>query len=264
MNKKILQHPTIQQHDELHAICKPLNKIGIDYFAHVRIDDKKRFSAISNNHDYHLHYLKNDYYNCDIHMAENNNLGDMIVWDFVHANGDSEKMRREAIAFGTSHLFTMVTEQLNFKDYFHFASSYYDETINQNYISQRGWLEQFNAYFIDKVNSSKSLKTAWEISFTINKNQANFTNTSDTLEHTQTNYPDFCSKKTYTTFNGRYFHLSQRECDMLHWLSLGKSAEDISLICNISPSTVRKHIENIKEKSGTYSLFQLGLLYAQL
>ena len=44
--------------------------------------------------------------------------------------------------------------------------------------------------------------------------------------------------------------ITDREAEVLLWLSYGKSSIDISDVLSISPRTVQKHLERIFEKLG--------------
>lgn len=46
------------------------------------------------------------------------------------------------------------------------------------------------------------------------------------------------------------FRLTQREAEVLHWLSLGKTNRDIAEILGMSPRTVNKHLEHVFAKLG--------------
>ncbi|QWT45620.1 response regulator transcription factor [Azospira inquinata] len=46
------------------------------------------------------------------------------------------------------------------------------------------------------------------------------------------------------------FHLTQREAEVLYWLTLGKTNKDIGDILGTSPRTVHKHLEHVYEKLG--------------
>lgn len=49
---------------------------------------------------------------------------------------------------------------------------------------------------------------------------------------------------------GQRLGLTQRESEVLLWVSYGKASSDISLVLEISPRTVQKHLERIYEKLG--------------
>jgi len=58
--------------------------------------------------------------------------------------------------------------------------------------------------------------------------------------------------------------LSPRQMEILRWLSQGKTATEIASILGVADVTVRKHIINIKNKSGCHTMFQLGEYYSKL
>jgi DNA-binding NarL/FixJ family response regulator len=49
---------------------------------------------------------------------------------------------------------------------------------------------------------------------------------------------------------GEKLGLTQREAEVLLWVSYGKASSDISMVLEISPRTVQKHLERIYEKLG--------------
>ncbi|MDR1935840.1 MAG: helix-turn-helix transcriptional regulator, partial [Candidatus Accumulibacter sp.] len=46
------------------------------------------------------------------------------------------------------------------------------------------------------------------------------------------------------------FRLTQREAEVLYWVTLGKTNKDIGDILGSSPRTVNKHLEHVFEKLG--------------
>lgn len=56
-------------------------------------------------------------------------------------------------------------------------------------------------------------------------------------------------------------NVSNRECEVLLWLSNGLTAKEIALELNISPRTVEHHIKNVKEKTNLYRRSQLIRFY---
>lgn len=62
--------------------------------------------------------------------------------------------------------------------------------------------------------------------------------------------------------------LSERELEVLHWISLGKSAANIATILSISPDTVKTYVKRLYEKLGvgdkvaaTVKGLRLGLIH---
>lgn len=56
--------------------------------------------------------------------------------------------------------------------------------------------------------------------------------------------PDLAGRASWKT-------LSPRELEVLHWFSLGKSAEDVAAILDLSISTVMFHCRSAAQKYGT-------------
>lgn len=48
----------------------------------------------------------------------------------------------------------------------------------------------------------------------------------------------------------QHFALTKREAEVLQWVARGKSNKDISVVLNISPRTVNKHLEQTFQKLG--------------
>lgn len=57
------------------------------------------------------------------------------------------------------------------------------------------------------------------------------------------------------------FHLTRREAEVLHWLSMGKTNRDISNILGISARTIDKHVERIFGKLGVETRTAAALKY---
>lgn len=123
MTIKIYNHPDLIHAQDVKEICSPLEHLNITYFAHVHIDKDRKFSSISNNPDFHEHYIKKEYYNADIHMSSDSNLGNYIIWDAIDCHGESAQMNKEAEEFGIRHSFTIVNKKNAGKSYYHFSTN---------------------------------------------------------------------------------------------------------------------------------------------
>ena len=131
---KLKEHPVLTEAEDIKIICQPLEHLNISYFAHVRIDSEGKFSALSNNPEFHEHYIKNQYYNADIHMANQKETGKYILWDAISCEGESQKMNEEAEAFGFRHTFTIVEKIRKNTEYYHFSTHLSNSAINQEYL----------------------------------------------------------------------------------------------------------------------------------
>ena len=157
MSNIISQHPIFNHANEIKDICKPLEKLSINYFAHVRVDNENNFSVLANNTGFLEHYLRNEYYNADIHLADNSKFGNYVIWDAIERYGQSEKMHREAAQFGVQHTFTIIEKNQNSNDYYHFAHQSSSNSINQVYLSNLDLLKCFILHFNDNVSQTNLL-----------------------------------------------------------------------------------------------------------
>src|SRR5204862_596476 len=127
---KIENHPAVNNAVHLRTMSRPLNKIGITYFSHVRQYGDGRFAGLASSPEFTAHYLENQYYNVDLHTV-NNKYGDIVIWDHLERVGLSKKMHDEASAFGVKHTFSIIEKNPTYTDVFHFAADVNDVYINQ-------------------------------------------------------------------------------------------------------------------------------------
>lgn len=261
MVSKIVKHPSIVYAEDIKSICQPLQKLKINYFAHVHIDKSKQFSAIANHPRYAEHYLKNKCYNMDIHMADTSILGKYIIWDAIEFSGKSAVEHQTAIQFGIDHVFTIIEADPSGTHYFHFGSNLLDKSINQIYISQIELLKLFVCYFKEKIISNRVLHAAYDLKFSIDDEVNAFEIKTDACQLNQLQMKsDFLNDMQLIK---KRKLLSAREIEILTWLHHGKTVNEIANILQLADITVNKHIANIKEKAQCYTQFQLGEFFNQ-
>lgn len=261
-DKKILTHPSLVFARDLRDICSPLNTLNITYFSHVRVDNKGNFTALGLEPEFARLYAEKKYYNFDIHMAKLRLPEQYIVWDTIERKKESKQLYDDFQSFGIGHTFTIVQDNKNARDCFHFATKLGDGSINSSYLQNLDLLKKFINYFTDKIDEHKGLKNAYEIKFQVEQEHGGYF-TAENL-----------SKIDISKFNQAvntdriYFeknnYLTKREFECLYWLAQGKTLEEISIILAITVRTVKAHVSNIKEKFKCCNQFQLGMLYQQL
>lgn len=260
-----MNHPAIENAQDVSDICSPLKQLNISYFCHVRIDKNQHFTALSNHPLFHEHYLTNKYYNADIHLADNNSFGNHIVWDFIACSGQSQKMNKEAEEFGINHTFTILDKNKLGSNYYHFSTHISNALINQEYLRNLDLLKLFIVQFNDKVNQSKTLSNAYNISFQLDEQPTGFiiapqNNWSNTKESRELFLQELKLKSASISKTS----LSLKELEVLSWLHNGKTLEQIALILGISTIMVKKHIATIKDKTQCYTQFQLGEYFSSI
>lgn len=256
----IQKHPGILHAVDMQTICQPLSKLGITYFGHVIINKAAEFSALSNNPRFIDHYFTQRYFNADIHLAKSNTINQFCLWDSVNLAGRSAELYRESADFGVCHTFTLHQPNGDEHEYFHFATSKPNPSINQIYLSNLDLLKRFIWYFKERVNQSKILMKAYQFNYSLASTalfDAEQFSIDDKYTHLRQEFLSETSIEKKLLFgNGKI--LSKMDIDILFWMHQGKTVHDISRLLNVAEVTINKHISNMKRKFGCYTQFQLG------
>jgi DNA-binding CsgD family transcriptional regulator len=269
MFDKISAHPAIIHRDRITTICKPLQRLNISYFSHVRINKKGDLSILSNKPDFMAHYLENKYYNADIHLAEKKLIGNHVVWDSLDRHGKTKQMEFEAAQLGVQHTFSIIEHSQQGEDYYHFSTHLSDPTINQIYLSNIDLLKYFIRHFNESVNSDKSLSHAHNIHFTPDYQHGKYSFKRNNLislseyermefiNSLNINQETVEKNKLLQTLKNCCGEISSREAQVLLLMIKGKSARAIADDLNLSCRTVEHYIVNLKFKTGVESKMDL-------
>ncbi len=264
MVNKLEDHPIFTQSQDIADICSPLNLLNISYFSHVHLDNAGIFSGIANNVKFAENYIEKKFYEADIHLANSDNINKFVVWDAIERFGRSEQMYSEGIELGVNHAFTIFEKTDYGRDFFHFATNQADSSINQTYLSNIDLLNQFIMYFKNTMNESKSLSSAYDFPFVIEKPYDGFIiNPAIPI-----NPNALRARLTKLIHNNKAFKvnnktlLSFREMEVLAWLHYGKAVSQVAEILGVTDVTINKHIARIKEKTRCYTQFQMGEFFS--
>lgn len=271
---KINSHPNQLYANELADICRPLERLNINYFGHAQVDPNGRFAGLNNHPGFMDHYLKNGYFNADIHMAQHSQLGKYVLWDNIVLDKESEKMSCEAIEFGLDHTFTIIETDMNGMQYYHFSSNLIGNSINQEYFRNLDLLERFILYFKEQIQTSKNLNTAYSTTYLLSQDSPKFLAESNQpeiitnqrelfLQQIKLRSAKHISHSIFSNESINYIRnyfkgvLSQRETDCLLHTLLGKTAKITANDLGISRRTVEEHLASIKNKINVYSKAEL-------
>lgn len=254
MSDIILKHPALTHSQDMETICRPLNNLGITYFAHVTVTKQGVFSGISNNARFAEHYLRNKYYNADIHLSKKNNLGSYIIWDLIERIGQSKKMHNEASQFGVQHTFTIVERRHLHSHFYHFATNQNDQSINQVYIENIDLLHIFIDYFNKTINSSPILLSAYNIKFQLDQLSPGYTiKENDQFSKNRDKRLAFISAIQHTEkhnvahFNSMPMPMpTPQQLNCLKLLAEGYSAKTIASTLNLSVRTVENYLARLR------------------
>jgi DNA-binding CsgD family transcriptional regulator len=229
----------------------------------VKIDQENRFSAIGLKPEFAKLYLEKAYFNYDIHMAKTQAEKGYILWDLIELDKESKELYDDCHEYNIHHSFTMYQQGDQLNEYFHFSSKKNNSQINNTYLQNIDFLNQFILYYKDKINTHKELAKSHDYKFFISDQEADFfVKTQMALFDSEDLTEDI--QLSRITFNDKNDYLTLREFQCLYWLAQGKTIDQIALILEITIRTVNAHIANIKNKTGCNTLFQLGVLYQRL
>jgi DNA-binding CsgD family transcriptional regulator len=258
MKNVINKHPSLILNSEIQDICKPLKQLNINYFCEVIITNQKEFSAIGTSAGFTEHYLKNKYYNVDLHTAKNKNLENFVIWDMIERRGMSAKMHQEAAAFGLQHTFTIIENTHQGRHYYHFGNSGSSLAINQVYLANLDLLKKFTHYFKESINQSKALAAAHEIKFKIAPNAEGYLTTPNFNEIGESSNEQFIS----TIFSPKEalennlilvnkhtnqpIKLTIQQSKCIQHLARGHSNKQIAKLLDLSPRTVENYLNRVR------------------
>jgi len=270
MSNIITKHPAILLSEEIQTICRPLSKLNISYFAHVRVSHDGKFSGISNNPGFSEHYLKNKYYNADIHLAEKQILEKYIIWDLIERTGLSKKMHTEASLFGVQHTFTIISKSHQYDDFYHFASNVSTPAFNQTYIENIDLLKSFIAFFNETISSCTILAKAYNLQFSIDKSAPGYTiKPNEYVLNNQTNRHEFLRELNrlsdlYSIKSNPIPLLPPQQYRCVQLLAAGHSAKQIAALLNLSKRTVENYLAHVKKILRCHNSKELIAMYYSL
>jgi DNA-binding CsgD family transcriptional regulator len=248
MSNKISQHPSLHHSQDINDICRPLHLLNMSYFSHVRIDKNNQFSAICSNPGFTEHYLKNQYYNADIHMANDNLFGDYVIWDAIPLTGQSQKLSQEAMEFGINTTFTIIKNGKDSKNFYHFAANHASKEFNQVCLSNIDLLKLFISHFNNEVSQSKILSSSYDFRFGLDPNAEGFkTAIHENLADIKNIRNAFLREINTNTQHDAILLLSAQKKKCLELLVMGHSTKQIANKLNLSKRTVEHYLDKIRE-----------------
>jgi len=254
------KHPSLTHSELMQDLCAPLEKLGIVYFSHVIVDNKQHFYGLGSKPEFFKLYFEKGYQDYDLHKANSDNHEKYTLWDLVDRKGMSRKLHEDFTSFNQGHTFSITVNHKDHKECFHFGAKLGNEAINGQYMQNLEAIKHFIRYFKEQVATIKELNQAYRLSLPLSTTVGGYlTSSTDWSSALGQNQP---LSRYYIDGKGTY--ITHREYEVLYWLSLSKTADEIGLILGITERTVKAHIKSIKDKSHCYNQFQLGMLFAKL
>lgn len=161
--------------------------------------------------------------------------------------------------FKISHGITLIRKKHDACEFYNFGANVDNNSIVEFYLSNIDILEKFSLLFRERMNA---VIAEIRKKFLLFKGNKGLKKSIVDSEKNHSLLEDI--KKYYFYMSGKVHYLTRREFDFLKTLKLGKTAEEIGLILNISNRTCENHIQCLKKKLLCKSLFELGFKFGSL
>lgn len=224
-------------------ICLPFfKKFELDHFNYIYKDNNGKVTYLCSNHKWLEHYLSKSYFKVGA-FENKSNLSNhkYILWNGLDKNDPILIDSKELI--GVEYGITIIKKEKEGYEYYNLGKKTNNPTIINTYINNIQNYENFILEFQEKA--SNTLKIAKKLKFSIDNESL------------------IAQDRLYRRYFGDIY-LTNRELQCVNYLIRGKTAEEISIILNISKRTIETHIENLKRKFNCYNQFSLGYLIGQL
>lgn len=272
MSSKIIRHPVLIHASDIRDICQPLQKLNISYFAHVNIDRDGKFSAVSNNPEFHKHYLEQEYYHADIHLSGLSASTRFVLWIGLQCSGSSAQMNLDAEAFNVFHTFTIVDKDAVGENFYHFSTHIRDPAFNQTYLTNLDLLQMFIRHFNDKIGQSPQLSASYRIKFALEENKADYAvNSGAALPEQRLAFLNEIAQPTAGAKKSRIIlihkeskkpvTISRQQMKCLDLLMEGHTGKEVAAKLHLSLRTVNHYLEHLRDKLGCKTSKELIAVY---
>lgn len=262
MNALNKQHIVFTTFNDIRQICSPLKHMGISGFVYKKIYNDGSYIDLATDNVwadvYYQKFYSEDYKVPEIqehHFFANN----ISLWSLNPQN----TIWRDANDYcNHKNGISLYEHDKNFKEIFCYYSDDGSSKTDDFYINNLDLLSHFSTYFKEKATDliiqgdQNRLLTPKKYQTTPIQKQPPVT--AEELKA----FWQMTRLDKIPVGNNR--HISQRELEVLYWLSQGKTAEMISMILTISQRTIKAHIRNLKDKLEVENQFQLGVAFNKL
>ncbi|OGT41438.1 MAG: hypothetical protein A3F42_04255 [Gammaproteobacteria bacterium RIFCSPHIGHO2_12_FULL_37_34] len=214
----------------------------MDHFNYIHRDHNGHVAYLCSNPNWLNHYLKKSY--PEIGAFEQKT--ELSEYNYILWNGLDQKdpiLIDSTEMLGVKFGITIIKHEQDGFGFYNLGAKSSDSSIINKYINNLNQYENFISEFQEKADVI--LHAAKKSKLYIG---------SGTLTNKR--------KKSGYQFGNLY--LTERELQCVNYLILGKTAEEIAIILNISKRTAETHTLNIKRKMNCFNQFRLGYLLGQI
>lgn len=242
----IIENYSIKHDKRIKDICSPLNCLNIQVFTYGFIEADGRFGYISNSIEFNEYYfsqklfLDNPYFAHPTFFRSGYALCPCSLDDHVQ---QSLKNR-----FQADHLLLSLQVNESFLEFFIFANEHVSSDEGFNYLPHLNQLNKFSHYFKKEANILIGRMRADQFNIK--------TERGSELFETHSTIPLATDPKT-AAFLKKISGLSPQEQRCLALFQTGNSAQATAALMNLSQRTVEHYFDNIKNKLGCGSKYDL-------
>lgn len=259
----LMKHPSIVYAEEMKTVVKPLDKLGISYFSHVRIDEQDKVAINASDPYYLAQYYQQGFYNFDLHMSVPQKNQRVFLWDAVQFYGKTEELYQLAWSHDISHIFTLIHNEDNIKNLYHFAAKPGHSSINNFYLQHTDLLESFISYFKEQLFLNDHLNAAYSLSCDISKTTGGYlVKGMENIPQQEQEFAEFLihigTHKNHTLTTEQQAHITRRERQCAYYLLEGYTSKEIANRLVLSPRTVEVYLERLRVRFGSKNKIQLA------
>lgn len=261
MRNNVAIQLAIDTYERVREICLPIFKLfGLTFFRYLRVFPDGTRVHLCSNPEWTDTFYKNQFYNVAWYDSTKLVAPRSIetLWDEKSQLNDNAVGIEARTHFAMYHGISIVRSRNGYYEIFDFATDQENVQINDIYLNNLNFFDRFFFYFRDQArllikdairNPIKidSLMQSWNSQncyFLQQKKMDQF------LKETQI-------KHYILSVLGEDVSLTPREAECIYWGSLGKSAEETSVIVGSSKRTVEIHLDNVKQKLGLSKISQV-------
>jgi DNA-binding CsgD family transcriptional regulator len=246
-------HLFVTSAQDVITIAKPLIKFGITHFAYQKLHKDGSVELLGTHAGFTEKFIKEKLY-------QNTFVGDVdkyiscyALWRDINCP-EITALAGGGFNIGNGLIITKRSE--NFCEFFYFASTPENHQINSFYINNIDSLEKFIIFFKESAKSILNTGKQQRILYpapgdTTLLISSDWKNKITPIKSTEIKLSNYIENESLDT------PLTDRELECALFLKTGSSAKETAKLLAISPRTVEKHTDNIKEKLKCKTKLQL-------
>lgn len=238
-------------------ICSDLSKIGIHTFSVLINYDDGRQINLSNNPKWINDYYKFSLYESSLYDRDPTlfTTGYNLWLGSLHLPVYQHGLHYYDSGVGL----TICHREQDYSAFYFFSGSSKNPQLLTFMVNNYNFLENFIVFFMKK--SKSLLKKALLLNMKSRNMESNKFKINEAVQQSIYKYEKLCQLKHIIELKmGKSlannslllgFPLSSRQKQVIYWSAKGKSAKQTAILLGISPRTVERHFEILREKTGT-------------